>query len=126
MGYLGFMVTNTYNQPTIGAWINIAATTLTGVCGNGSITATGTSYTIAGATWYRALVQNNAANTTWTFSLYACAAPTVLLWQAQVTGGNIPAQLLSHGVVEANSGGSAVTLLDLDYMNMQVNTALTR
>ena len=126
MGYMGFMVFNTYNQPTIGAWINIAATTLTGVVGNGSITATGTSYTISAATWYRAIVQNNAGNTSWTFTLYACAAPTTVLWQNSCSGANIPAQLLSHGVVEANSGGSAVTLMDLDYMNLNIANALTR
>lgn len=122
--FLGFFIANSYTQPTTGAWINIAGTTLSGVCGGGSITSTGSTYTITQATWYRATITNNTANTLWTFRLYTCSNKT-LVWTDTVSS-NLPAALLSHGIVTANSGGSAVLCGVLDYMNVQVNRALSR
>ena len=126
-GYLGFLVSTptAYAQPTIGAWLNIAAAVVTGVCGNVSITSTATSYTITQATWYRAIITNNAANTLWTFSLYQCSSG-VRLWTDTVQGANIPAQLLGHGIVQSNSGASAVALLSIDYMTINIARALVR
>jgi len=119
--YMGFMVANSYTRPTVGAWIDIDATTLAGYC---NTTVTTTTATVAASTWYRAKIENNAANSGWTFSLYTAGGVTPV-WTSTVTA-TPPAALFSHGVIEFNTGGSALALLSLDYMNMAVNRDLAR
>jgi len=119
--YMGFMVPNSYTRPTVGAWIDINATALNGYC---NTTVTTTTKTITAATWYRARIENNAANTAYTFSLYTAGGVTPI-WTSTVVA-TLPAELVTHGVIQFNTGGSALELLSLDYMNVAVNRELTR
>lgn len=119
--FMGFMVANSYTRPTVGAWIDISGTTLAGYCNE---TVTGTTTTITADTWYRARIENNSTNTGWTFSLFT-AGGTTPKWTSTVTD-TPPAALVSHGVIEFNTGSSAVALLDLDYMSVAINRTLVR
>lgn len=119
--YMGFLVPNSYTRPTVGAWIDIDATTLAGYC---NTTVTTTTATIVAGTWYRAKIENNAANTAYTFSLYTAGGVTPA-WTKSVTA-TLPAALCSHGVIQFNTGASALELLSLDYMNVAVNRELLR
>jgi hypothetical protein len=119
--FMGFYVANSYTRPTVGAWIDISATTLCGYCGT---TVTGTTKTITAATWYRARVENNATNDAWTFSLFTAGGVTPI-WTSTVIA-TLPAELVTHGVIQFNTGSSALELLSLDYMNLAVNRTLIR
>jgi hypothetical protein len=119
--FMGFFVTNTYTRPTVGAWIDISTTTLSGYC---NTTVTSTTATIAAATWYRARIENNAANTAWTFSLFTAGGVTPT-WTSTVIA-TLPAELVTHGVIQFNTGASALELLSLDYMNVSIDRNLVR
>ena len=119
--FMGFFVANSYTRPTVGAWIDISTTTLSGYC---NTTVTGSTTTVAASTWYRAKIENNADNTAWTFSLYTAGGVTPK-WTSTVTA-TLPAELVTHGVIQFNTGASALALLSLDYMNLSLNRELTR
>lgn len=124
---MGFHDTITAAAPVDGAWLDIVDDVLSGKTrDNSTESVTSTTYTLITDTWYRAkaVVNSNASRVD--FYLYSEAGD--LLWTDFLTT-NIPAGIgrgTGHGVVASNSGISAVTLVDLDYMNLYIDRVLVR
>jgi len=114
--------------PGRGAWINIAGTTLSGICKNAAgSTSTGTTYTITATVWYRGLIVVNSDATRVDFYLFT--ADGTLVWTDNVTA-NIPTaagQVIGHGIVAVNAAGGTVELVWIDYMDLSIaNRILVR
>lgn len=125
---LGFQDVFTYVDPTDGAWMNMYGSTLTGkTANNGSVSATGTSYTILANTIYRATIEVNADATLVTFSLYTDNSTTPTWTDTLAT--NIPTATgrnVGHGIMATNVGTSAAPLIIVDYMNLKIDRELAR
>ena len=125
---LGFQDVFTYVDPTDGAWMNMGGSTLTGkTANNGSVSATGTSYTILANTIYRATIEVNADATLVTFSLYTDNSTTPTWTDTLAT--NIPTakgRNVGHGIMATNGGTSAAPLIIVDYMNLKIDRELAR
>jgi len=82
----GFMSVFTGALPSNAAYLSItSAGTIGGVDINaGTLTSTGTTYTLSTATWYRAKIVVNAAGTSATFSLYNMSGTS--LWSQSAAG----------------------------------------
>ena len=123
----GFGDTQSITAPVDGAWINIAGTTLDGRTSSNSVSSTtGTNYTIAATTWYRAKVAVNSTATQVDFYLYNEAGTQ--LWTASLTT-NIPTAAgreVGNFYIATNSGISAVDLLLVDYISFVITRALVR
>jgi len=81
---LGFQDSITVVDPNDGIYLNLAGTTLNGICREGaSETTTGTTYTVSIATWYRGrIIVNTAANSV-KFRLYDVNGDQ--LWEQDIT-----------------------------------------
>ena len=126
--YLGMLDLLGAGTPTIGLWINIANTTLSGKSAKsgGGTTTTGTTYTVSTGTWYRIKIVHTTAGSRADFTLYN-ASGTQLWTDSTVT--NVPYQSsggAARMVMTALNSGSAVNLMYLDYYRMRYTLALTR
>jgi len=103
-------------NPTDGAWIDIAATTLTGkTANNTAISTTVSSYAVATATWYRARVKVSEDATSVTFTLYSAAG--AVLWTDTLTT-NIPTAAGRETGVFAlaiKTTATGANLIDIDW-----------
>jgi hypothetical protein len=93
---------------------------------NSNSSVTGTGYQIVTNTWYRWRVVVNADASRVDF--YCFSEAGALLWTDNLTN-NIPTAAgreTGHGIVGTNAATTAVTLYDLDYMNIEIARALTR
>jgi hypothetical protein len=122
---MGFLDSQSSTEPTDGAWISIIGTTLRGYCkNNAGPTSTASTYTVSTATWYRGYISVNSDASTVTFSLYNASGTQ--LWTDTVSA-NIPtARTTGHGIVGTNSGTSAISLYDIDFMRLTFNKGLSR
>jgi hypothetical protein len=128
----GFIDNFTANDESDGAYFEIAT-----VAGNPGVivgktaaftnrSTTATSYQLITNTWYRARVLVNANATQVDYYLYDESGN--LLWHDSLTT-NIPTvagQETGHGIVAINSGASAGTLVDEDYMDIEINRVFVR
>jgi hypothetical protein len=114
---VGFLDTTTSADPTDGAWINIAGTTLSGkTANNTSISTTGTTYTVSTDTWYRVKVVVNSAASRVDFFAYTAAGAE--LWTNNLTT-NIPTAAgreTGSGTIATNSGTSTVDVIQWDFL----------
>lgn len=124
VAYLGLHSSTTVTSPSTGTWLDIAGLVLTGKTKNtGGEYTTGTSYTMAHSTWYRARV--SIGTTTATFTLFAEDGST--LWTDSLTSGvPTPAGSVGSVVVAVSTGTTAVALLDIDYMSLTIDRELVR
>jgi hypothetical protein len=126
--FIGFHDGTSVTAPTDGAWLDIAGTTLTGRCkNNAGPTDTATTYTITDNVWYRGRIVVNAAGTRVDFYLYLCSTGAQV-WTGYCTA-NIPTGAgrgTGHGVCVTNSATTAVTLIELDYMNIAIDRVFVR
>lgn len=91
---------------------------LTGITTAASTSSQTSAYTLAALTWYRAVIDINAAGTVATFTLYADNSTTVLWTQTLATNIPLAAPALYHGLVCYNTGTTAVAILYVDYMDI--------
>ena len=124
---LGFQDSITTTAPVDGAWINIAATTLSGKTSNNStVSTTATTHTVSTGTWYRAVVYVNSTSLV-TFTLYTCSDGAVV-WTNTLTT-NIPSAAgreTSVGTLAYKTTAGTANLLDVDWHTYYNLTALTR
>jgi len=93
---------------------------------NATRSTTGTNYTLITNTWYSLQIAVNADATRVDFYLYDEAG--ALLWSDFLTT-NIPTAAgreTGHGLIATNSGTTAVALVDLDYLNIEIARTLVR
>jgi len=123
----GFLDTETITDCFDGCYLESVDGTISGKTANNSArSTTGTNYLTVTNTWYRARVAVNADATRVDFYLYA--EDGTLLWTDFLTT-NIPTTAgreTSHGIVATNSDTTAVTLVDVDYLNLAINRVLVR
>jgi len=128
----GFFDSSVGTPPTDGAWAQISK--IGGIDGtvqghtadNTATSTTASSTTVAAGTWYRLKVEVNAAGTLVTFTLFNAAGAT--LW-TDTLATNIPTgagRECGHGVVAITKGTAATSLIDLDYMDVEITRTLTR
>ena len=80
---------------------------------------TSNTYTITPNTWYRSKVELNEDATLATYTLYADDSETVLWTNTLAT--NIPktaGREVGHGFISTSSGTTAISLANLDYMDI--------
>jgi len=125
----GFHDSASSTTPTDGAYIFIDPVTnlLTGrTFDNSAGSVTGTSYAVTTPTWYRLRVQVNTDATRVDFYVFDEAGNT--LWTDNLTT-NIPTTAgreTGNGIVATNSGTTAVSLVDVDMIDLEINRALIR
>lgn len=124
----GFMDSFTNSAVVDGAYINIAATTLTGKTRSNSVESTTvSSYAISATTWYRArVVVDDSAGVVY-FYLYD-GATGALLWSDSLNA-NIPTAAgreTGHGVAAYHTAAGAVDIIWVDYMDLYCTRPLTR
>jgi len=121
----GFHDTSDFNAPTDGVYIKILDGVLTGqAVNNGTISTTGTNYTIAADTWYRLKIELNSDATLATYTLYADDSNTVLWTDTLST--NIPKVVgreTGHGDICSYSSTTAITIGYIDYMDIVLPNA---
>jgi hypothetical protein len=115
---LGFHDTATSADATDGAYIEIdsAGVAFGKTATNSTRSSTGTTYTVATATWYRARIVVNSNASQVDFYLYNDGG--TLLWTNNLTA-NIPTAAgreTGAGFIATNSGTTATDLVHLDYM----------
>jgi hypothetical protein len=129
---LGLQDRVTASDITDGAYIEMAQVggvdgVIVGKTANNSTrSSTGTSYTLVTNTWYRLHILVNQDATRVDFYLYSEAG--ALLWTDNLTT-NIPTAAgreTGCGVVAFNSGTTALTLIEVDYINLSIERTLTR
>lgn len=114
-------------NPTDGAWINLAVTTLTGkTANNGSVSTTASSFTITANTWYFLKIVVNQTATQVDFYLYSAAA--VELWHDSLTT-NIPTAAgretdFRTSAIKTTATGA--NLEDIDWIAQYTINPLTR
>jgi len=119
----GFHNSTSVTDPVDGAWIwqDPATGIIYGRCKNvAGASTTGTSYQLVTNTWYCEKIVVNANATRVDFYLYAENGAE--LWHDSLTT-NIPTaagDAVGHGVVNTNSGTTAVTLDDIDYLSILI------
>lgn len=124
---MGFQDTVTTTLPTDGVYFNITGATLAGVCrAGGSQTATGSTYTITGNTWYKGTIIVNASATNVTFRVQSAAGS--VLWEDYCIT-NIPTgatRYTGHSVAGFLIGTAAADVMSIDYMSVYINRQLVR
>lgn len=129
---LGFLDTLTGSDQVDGAYIEMAQVggvdgVIVGKTASNSVrSTTGTNYTLVTNTWYRLKIAVNSDATRVDFYLYSEAG--ALLWTDNLTT-NIPTAAgreTGHGIVATNSGTTAVTLVDIDYVELYIRRTLVR
>lgn len=123
---MGFHNSSSEAVPTDGVYFKLNGDVLTGqTINNTTGSTTGTSYTVAASTWYRAVIELNADATLATFILYADNSTTVLWTNTLAT--NIPKDTgreVGHGdnCTILNPGVATVAGW-LDYMDIVLPNA---
>jgi len=128
----GFLDISDQTDPVDGAYIEMQQ--VGGVDGyiigrtsnNSSRSSTGTGYTLTTNTWYRLKVSVNADASRVDYTLYDEAGSQ--LWTDYLTT-NIPTSAgreTGCGVIATNSGTTAVALIDLDFMKLDITRTLNR
>jgi len=126
----GFLDTNTSADATDGCYFEMATVlgtpgTLIGKCAAAGVrSSTATSVVMVTNTWYRALIQVNAAANLVTFTLYSEAG--AVLW-TDTANANIPTaagQECGSGIVAVSSG--TVSIVDVDHIRLYIARALVR
>jgi hypothetical protein len=125
----GLLDTATSSAPTDGAYMHMDPITglVTGrTMSNTSGSTTGTSFQAVTATWYRwRIVVNSDASRV---DFYILDEAGAILWTDNLTT-NIPTAAgreVGSGIVATNSGTTALTLVEVDYMSLFIGRALTR
>lgn len=119
---MGYHDCSTSADATDGIYFEIVDGVIVGKTSAASVRSqTGTSYTLANSTWYRAeiIVSDNATSVT--FNLYADNTDTVL-WTATLDT-NLPigaTNTTRHGDICTSSGTTALQIGLLDYMDMYI------
>jgi len=123
----GFLDTTTVADAVDGCYLESVAGLLVGkTATNSTRSTTGTNYQMVTNTWYRLRVTLDPTAARVDFYLYSEAG--ALLWTDNLTT-NIPTGAgneCGHGIIATNSGTTAVTLVDVDYLNIWIARSLTR
>lgn len=112
---LGFLGTFTAALPSNGVFVTLSSSGVaTGQTDKaGTLSSTGTTYTLSTATWYRLKITLNPAGTTATYAIYNMSGAS--LWTDTIST-NIPTVSVGTGFTATNSGTTATALDDIDYM----------
>jgi len=127
---MGFHDATTITAPVDGVWINIAGTTLNGkTASNSTSSTTATNYPLVAGTFYSVKIEVNSNATQVTqVNYYLYDSSGTQLWYNNITA-NIPTATgreTGHGIIATNSGIVAVSLVDIDYVDMGITDALLR
>lgn len=123
---LGFLDTATSADATDGVYIEIPSTgaAVGKTSSNSTRSTSSTIATLSLATWYRAKIVVNRAASAVDFYLFD---DTGNLLGSQQLAANIPTAAgreTGHGYVATNSGTTAVSLIEMDYMSIEFSKAL--
>jgi hypothetical protein len=129
---LGFIDTAASVDATDGCYFEMAQVggvdgVIVGKCAAAGVrSTTASNFTLITNTWYHFLIEVNAAANLVTFTLFSAAGAT--LWTDTVNA-NIPTavgQETSHGVHGWSTTGSSTTIVDIDYISLEIRRALVR
>lgn len=123
---LGFLDNATSTDVTDGAYIEIPSTgaAVGKTASNNTRSTSGNIATLSTATWYRAKIVVNRAASAVDFYLFDDSGN---LLGSQQLAANIPTAAgreTGHGYVATNSGTTAVSIVEMDYMSLEFSKAL--
>lgn len=122
---MGFHDSSSEAPPKDGVYVKIANTTLTGQTMNNTAgSTTSSNYSVSADTWYRVVIELNAAATLANFTLYADDSDNVLWTDTLAT--NIPTatgRTLGSVVISLSIGTEAIVVGEVDYIDMVLPNA---